>query len=41
MPEPMNDLAEWKLPSDVELNELYMVYLLVLDYEGDLKVDCD
>ena len=41
MPEPMNDLAEWKLLSDVELNELYMVYLLVLDYEGDLKVDCD
>lgn len=40
IPAPLNNLAEWKLPSNVEQQSLYIVYLLVLDYEGDLKLNC-
>jgi hypothetical protein len=40
LPKPLNDLAEWELPSDARRQWLYIVYLLVIDYEGDLQVDC-
>ena len=40
LPEPLNDLARWELPPGVELQPLYMVYLMVVDYEGDLRIDC-
>ena len=40
LPEPLNDLAGWKMPSGVEQQSLYMVYLLVVDNEGDLRLDC-
>ena len=38
--EPLNDLAGWELPSDGELQPLYLVYLLVVDNAGDLRLDC-
>ena len=34
LPEPLNNLAGWELPSDVERQAFYLVYLVVLDYEG-------
>ena len=40
LPEPLNDLAEWGLPSEAGQQPLYMVYLVVVGYEGDLRLDC-
>jgi hypothetical protein len=40
LPEPLNDLTGWELPSDVGQQPLYMVYLLVVDYEGSMRLDC-
>jgi hypothetical protein len=40
LPEPLHDLAEWELPPGAELQPLYIVYLMLVDYEGDLSVDC-
>jgi hypothetical protein len=39
-PEPLNDLAGWELPPDVEQQALYMVYLAILNYEGNQKLNC-
>jgi hypothetical protein len=40
LPKPLDNLAGWELPSDAEQQALYMVYLMVVDYEGDSKLDC-
>lgn len=40
LPEPLNDLAEWGLSSEAGQQPLYMVYLVVVGYEGDLRLDC-
>jgi hypothetical protein len=40
LPEPLGDLAGWELPSEVGRQPLYMVYLMVVGYEGDLRLDC-
>lgn len=40
LPEPLNGLAGWELPPGVEQPPLYMVYLVVVNYEGDLRLDC-
>ena len=40
LPEPLNDLMEWGLPSDAGQSPLYMVYVAVVGYEGDLGLDC-
>lgn len=40
LPEPINNLAVWELPPGAELQPLYMVLLVVVDYEGDLRIDC-
>lgn len=40
LPEPLSDLAGWELPSEVGRQPLYMVYLMVVGYEGDLRLDC-
>jgi hypothetical protein len=40
LPAPLNDLAGWELPSDAGQQPLYMVYLLVVGYEGNWKLDC-
>jgi hypothetical protein len=39
LPEPLDDIAGWEL-ADVAQQPLYMVYLLVMDYEGNTKLDC-
>lgn len=39
LPEPLNDLAAWELPSDAG-QQLYMVYLVVVGYEGNASLDC-
>ena len=40
LPEPLNDLTGWELSSGVEQQPLYMIYLMVVDYEGNLRLDC-
>ena len=40
LPEPLNDLADWEIPPDVEQQALYMVYLAILNYEGNQKLNC-
>lgn len=40
LPEPLNDLASWELPSGVAQQPVYLVYLLAVDYAGDLRLDC-
>jgi len=40
LPEPLNDLAGWELVPGAEQQPLYLVYLLVVDHEGDLRLDC-
>ncbi len=40
LPEPLKNLAGWELPPGVEQQPMYMVYLLVVDNEGDLSLDC-
>jgi len=40
LPAPLNDLAGWELPSDAGQQPLYVVYLLVMGYEGNMKLDC-
>ena len=40
LPEPLNDLAGWELPPGVEQQPLYLVYLMVVDHEGNLRLDC-
>lgn len=40
LPEPLNDLAGWELGTGVGGQSLYMVYLLVVDAEGDRGYDC-
>jgi hypothetical protein len=40
LPEPLDDLAGWKLSSNAEQQPLYVVYLLVVGYEGSMGLDC-
>jgi len=40
LPEPLNDLAGWELPPGVEQQPLYMVYFVVVDYDGELRLHC-
>jgi hypothetical protein len=40
LPEPLDNLAGWDLPPGTETETLYMLYLLVVDYEGNLRLDC-
>ncbi|OGO12839.1 MAG: hypothetical protein A2Y53_00985 [Chloroflexi bacterium RBG_16_47_49] len=40
LPELLNDLAGWELPPGAGQQPMYMVYLLVVDNEGDLRLDC-
>jgi hypothetical protein len=40
LPEPLNDLVGWGLPPGVKQQPLYMVYLMIVDFEGDLSIDC-
>ena len=40
LPESLNTLAGWDLPSGIEDQPMYLVYLLVVGYEGDLKLNC-
>jgi hypothetical protein len=40
LPEPLNDLAGWELPSGAEQQPLYMVYLSVVGDEGNMGLDC-
>lgn len=40
LPEPLDNPAGWGLPSTGDQDALYLVYLLVLDEENDLKFDC-
>ena len=40
IPEPLNNLAEWELPPKTDQQRLYLIYLLVLGYEGDTKLNC-
>jgi hypothetical protein len=40
LPEQLDNLSAWGLPPGAEQQPLYMVYLVVLDYEGDLRLDC-
>jgi hypothetical protein len=39
-PEPLNNLAEWELPPKTDSQKLYLVYVFVLGYEGDIKLNC-
>lgn len=34
LPESLNDVADWQLPLDVGQQQLYMVYVMVVDYGG-------
>jgi len=40
MPEPLNDLAGWELPPSVDQQALYMIYFVVLSYDGDIHLNC-
>jgi hypothetical protein len=40
LPEPLNDLSNWEWPLGVEQQPLYLIYLMVTDYEGNVKLDC-
>lgn len=40
LPAPLGDLAGWELPPGVDQDTLYLVYLVILDDEGDLKFNC-
>jgi len=40
LPEPLNDLAGWELVHEAEQQPLYMVYVIIIDYEADLSLDC-
>ena len=40
LPKPLDDLAEWRLPVDIEQESLYMVYVIVSDYGRDQGLDC-
>jgi hypothetical protein len=40
LPEVLDELAAWDLPSEARQRQLYMVYLIVVDYEGDFRLEC-
>jgi hypothetical protein len=40
LPEPLNDIADWKLPPGADQQPLYLIYILVVDNAGDLRLDC-
>jgi hypothetical protein len=40
LPEPLDNPAGWELSSDAAQQPLYMVYLLVVGYEGSMRLDC-
>jgi hypothetical protein len=40
LPETINTLAGWDLPSGSAGHQMYLVYLLVVGFEGDLKLNC-
>jgi hypothetical protein len=40
LPAPLDNLSGWELPPDVNQGSLYLVYILILDDEGELKFNC-
>ena len=40
LPEPINSLVGWDLPPGSAGKPMYLVYLLVVGFEGDLKLNC-
>lgn len=40
LPAPLENLVGWELIPSVDQGALYLVYLVVLDDEGDLKLNC-
>ena len=40
LPDPINTLTGWELPPGSEGQNMYLVYLLVVGFEGDMKLNC-
>lgn len=40
IPSPLNEMTNWNLPQTNEQQLIFLVYVLIVDYEGDLKLDC-
>lgn len=40
LPEPLNNPAGWDLPSDAGRQSLYMVYIMVVGFDGDMNLEC-
>ncbi len=40
LPDSLNDLAEWGIAVDAGMQQLYMVYTAVIDYNEDPQLDC-
>jgi hypothetical protein len=40
LPAPLDTLSGWELPPGVNQGSLYLVYMLILDDEGELKFNC-
>jgi len=40
LPEPIKNLAGWDLPPASTGQPMYLVYLLVVGFEGDLRLNC-
>jgi hypothetical protein len=40
LPVPLDNLTGWDLPPGMEQQPSYMVYLLIADYVGNLRFDC-
>jgi len=40
IPTPLNEESEWKLPKNEGISSMYLAYLIIEDYVGDMKLDC-